>query len=1247
MSSPEVKIRIVVDDGQLKVKVGKVKTDLGGIGKAASAAGREAAAGLDQIKDKVTQLQEGLETVGKYAGLYLGFQAIKAGISNLVQAQLALQEIQYGLQAATGSAAAGAREFQYLSDTAERVGVRLIESGRAYAGYLAAAKAANLTTAESRDLFTATAEAGAVFNLSTGRMEQALLALQQMMGQGAIKSQELRQQLGQALPGAYSKFKALVESEGIDFEKALSEGDLDVKTFAPKLSQAIRSLYNDEALAGAANDLNSQLAKMENAIVRFKSSFTQGDFTVALSKLLSGVSGFVNGMAKVNSSIGPQVLIFGALTGGVIALTRALNSGVSSAVSMAQNVANLTGIGKTGAAVNVIRTNALLEEARAHQVNTAATLAEAEASLALASTQQRLIALDVTITEAKLAAARAKGVSAVASGELAAAETALAAAQARQARMSELQAVAAANVTIAKQNAAKASIGMATAETAATAATARMTGAMGLARGATAALSVAGRGLLSLLGGWPGVVIAAAGALIYFATRASEAEKATDSFIESLSAARGKMVEFMGQQKELNALTASLREAQKRGDTAEVARLTGLIDARGRELAQGREGVKVEQQRAAAKAEVARRDLAAAQADLKNKQANALPFVERSSAYAEQQRAIAAATDKVLQAQRAFAEAKKLSDTLEQQYKSSAGAAATVEAKDRLDQARAAAAEAKREADSAIKGLRQKEEEARDPSAILRNRVSNAIAEAKKKVPNFDALPLEEQKRLVDSVTASTTELVRAEQAADAAKKSSGGSSRGLSSALREQQQVAEEQKRALEAVSSSVATLNDVTRQNTDALREADPIRDQMEESFRGIDREVKQASQEIAESKLTDVQKAEALQSIAAAADKARAAVTGLADAERNRALQTAIKESKAASDSDAFRIQQDALSSSRAPGARDQYQVNEINRYFQGRVDEEAARFGNNLGSPEAQSAIERVKQNWSLALSQMVTESQAKGQQIEDALASSFTSTIMQMLNGGMTLQEGLTQIFMSIFNVFMENMVVRPLAELAARFIRERILHQAMLTAETTQQATASASIMATKQAESSANIAANAGTAASGAAASQASVPYVGPVLAIAAMIAIFAAVMALQKKSQKKASGGSIRGPGTGTSDSIPIMASNGEYMIKADSVRKYGVGFLDSVNNGTLGVSSPMGKMKTPRTRYAQGGPIMPSPAPPKEGSRVSGAVRVVNVIDPRLFEDYVNSPEGEKSILNVIEKNPRRVSQAVQGG
>lgn len=49
-------------------------------------------------------------------------------------------------------------------------------------------------------------------------------------------------------------------------------------------------------------------------------------------------------------------------------------------------------------------------------------------------------------------------------------------------------------------------------------------------------------------------------------------------------------------------------------------------------------------------------------------------------------------------------------------------------------------------------------------------------------------------------------------------------------------------------------------------------------------------------------------------------------------------------------------------------------------------------------------------------------------------------------------------------------------------------------------------------------------------------------------------------------ADGGMVRGPGTGTSDSIAARLSNGEFVIKAASVNKFGKGFFDMLNSGNL---------------------------------------------------------------------------------
>ncbi|NOQ30248.1 MAG: phage tail tape measure protein [Helicobacteraceae bacterium] len=65
-------------------------------------------------------------------------------------------------------------------------------------------------------------------------------------------------------------------------------------------------------------------------------------------------------------------------------------------------------------------------------------------------------------------------------------------------------------------------------------------------------------------------------------------------------------------------------------------------------------------------------------------------------------------------------------------------------------------------------------------------------------------------------------------------------------------------------------------------------------------------------------------------------------------------------------------------------------------------------------------------------------------------------------------------------------------------------------------------------------------------------------------------------------ATGGKVTGPGSGTSDSIMAMLSNGEYVIRAAAVQKYGLNLLDMIN----GLSMP----SRPSFKFATGGLVGP---------------------------------------------------------
>jgi hypothetical protein len=257
-----------------------------------------------------------------------------------------------------------------------------------------------------------------------------------------------------------------------------------------------------------------------------------------------------------------------------------------------------------------------------------------------------------------------------------------------------------------------------------------------------------------------------------------------------------------------------------------------------------------------------------------------------------------------------------------------------------------------------------------------------------------------------------------------------------------------------------------------------------------------------------------------------------------------------------------------------------------------------------------------------------------------IGESFGNALQGMVTGAQGLREGLSNIFRSISDAFLQHLVVQPFQQWVAMQARMLAVKLGLLQQEQAAETAAAAQSVATKQAEAAAKVSANAAEAGAGAAASQAAIPVVGPGLAIAAMVAMVAAVMALLGNIKKFAAGGYVTGPGSATSDSIPARLSAGEYVVRAAAVRRVGVAFLDAING-----------LRTPpvwdgqRLAFAAGGLVPPVSAPPAPPP-VQQAVRIVNAIDPGVTHDHLQTPAGERVILNIIGRNARAVRAALQG-
>lgn len=143
------------------------------------------------------------------------------------------------------------------------------------------------------------------------------------------------------------------------------------------------------------------------------------------------------------------------------------------------------------------------------------------------------------------------------------------------------------------------------------------------------------------------------------------------------------------------------------------------------------------------------------------------------------------------------------------------------------------------------------------------------------------------------------------------------------------------------------------------------------------------------------------------------------------------------------------------------------------------------------------------------------------------------------------------------------------------------------------------------------------------------------------------------------RAQGGPIFGPGGPTDDKVAVAASNGEYMIKAASVRKLGRTALDHMNlTGSipLAIGGPIGGAVVPANMPAAlvgggGGGGMSEDAFARlsnivaEAARSMPPVQLFPTLDPgSAFEAGLNSPGGQRAFFDFVNENNGRFKSAI---
>lgn len=253
---------------------------------------------------------------------FISFNAIKSVIGSLIEAQVAMQQIHFGLMAATGSMEKSAVQMEYLRQNAQTLGLDLRTSAQEYTRLAASAEAMNVSMEDQQKLYTGLSRASTVLHLDAQKVQFATLALTQMFSKGKIQAEELRRQLGEAIPGVVPRFqKAVMEVvKGTDlakysFEELMKRGLLDTSKFLPQLIQALEE--TGRGWEEASKGLNAEINRLKTAWFELKVEVSKGLFTDVLigvvrflSSNLKELTGVVVGLGvAISIALAPKAII--------------------------------------------------------------------------------------------------------------------------------------------------------------------------------------------------------------------------------------------------------------------------------------------------------------------------------------------------------------------------------------------------------------------------------------------------------------------------------------------------------------------------------------------------------------------------------------------------------------------------------------------------------------------------------------------------------------------------------------------------------------------------------------------------------------------------------------------------------------------------------------------------------------------------------------------------------------------------
>lgn len=270
----------------------------------------------ENLKKIDAKLGQHTRNVGNYSSAWnglgnaLGSLGIMTGVAGAVALGTSIfnttkeiQSLDNALKQVTETEANYAQQQQFLTRIADSYGVELSSLTKQFTQFYVSAKD-KISGSEIQKIFESITKAGATMGLSVEAQERAFLALNQMISKGVVSAEELRGQLGEALPGAFGIMAKALNVNEQQLATMMKQGKLLASEVLPLFAEQLEKTYGIENvkkvenLAGAQNRLTNSW----KSFVKSLNESDTGGISVFFKLILDGVSEMIKGLTRLNSS---------------------------------------------------------------------------------------------------------------------------------------------------------------------------------------------------------------------------------------------------------------------------------------------------------------------------------------------------------------------------------------------------------------------------------------------------------------------------------------------------------------------------------------------------------------------------------------------------------------------------------------------------------------------------------------------------------------------------------------------------------------------------------------------------------------------------------------------------------------------------------------------------------------------------------------------------------------------------------